>query len=98
MQCGKLLYPLAEMLLLCILTVLARAENITDIARFGEKNSICCAVFAPSRRARRPMTISAKAQSCRLRRRLSRQFGRRVIPSPDSPELHAAFALAPPDN
>jgi predicted transposase YbfD/YdcC len=31
------MYPLAEVLLLCLLAVLAGAETITDIARFGEK-------------------------------------------------------------
>src|SRR5271156_5259916 len=36
-QRGKVMYPLAEGLLLCLLAVLAGAETITDIARFGEK-------------------------------------------------------------
>src|SRR5277367_5534751 len=36
-QRGKVVYPLAEVLLLCLLAVLAGAETITDIARFGEK-------------------------------------------------------------
>ncbi len=35
-QKGKIMYPLAEVLLLCLLAVLAGAETITDIARFGE--------------------------------------------------------------
>ena len=36
-QAGKLTYRLDEILLLCLLAVLAGAEAFTDIARFGEK-------------------------------------------------------------
>jgi hypothetical protein len=36
-QPGKVIYPLDEVLLLCLLAVLAGAEAFTDIARFGEK-------------------------------------------------------------
>jgi predicted transposase YbfD/YdcC len=36
-QRGKVVNPLDEVLLLCLLAVLAGAETITDIARFGEK-------------------------------------------------------------
>jgi len=36
-QAGKVEYPLAEILLLSLLAVLAGAEAFTDIARFGEK-------------------------------------------------------------
>ena len=36
-QRGKVVYPLDEVLLLCLLAVLAGAETIVDIARFGEK-------------------------------------------------------------
>ena len=36
-QPGKVVYPLDEILLLCLLAVLAGAETFTDIARFGEK-------------------------------------------------------------
>ena len=36
-QLGKVSYPLDEVLLLALLAVLAGAETITDIARFGEK-------------------------------------------------------------
>jgi predicted transposase YbfD/YdcC len=36
-QAGKVIYPLAEVLLLCLLAVLAGAETFVDIARFGEK-------------------------------------------------------------
>lgn len=36
-QAGKVVYPLREILLLCLMAVLAGAETFTDIARFGEK-------------------------------------------------------------
>jgi len=36
-QRGKVIYPLDEVLLLCLLAVLAGAETFCDIARFGEK-------------------------------------------------------------
>lgn len=36
-QPGKVRYPLDEILLLCLLAVLAGAEAFTDIARYGEK-------------------------------------------------------------
>jgi predicted transposase YbfD/YdcC len=36
-QQGKVIYPLAEVLLLCLLAVLAGAETFVDIALFGEK-------------------------------------------------------------
>ncbi|KAA5594932.1 ISAs1 family transposase, partial [Blastochloris sulfoviridis] len=36
-QRGKVMYPLQEVLLLCLLAVLAGAETFVDIARFGEK-------------------------------------------------------------
>lgn len=36
-QPGKVTYPLKEVLLLCLVAVLAGAEAITDIARFGER-------------------------------------------------------------
>ncbi len=34
-QAGKVIYPLPEVLLLCLLAVLAGAETFVDIARFG---------------------------------------------------------------
>lgn len=46
-QRGKVLYPLAEVLLLCLLAVLAGAETITDIARFGEKKLDLLRRFRP---------------------------------------------------
>src|SRR5580700_5224962 len=36
-QAGKVRYPLAEVLLLCLLAVLAGAETFVDIALFGDK-------------------------------------------------------------
>ena len=36
-QRGKVMYPLDEVLLLCLLAVLAGAETFVDIARFGDK-------------------------------------------------------------
>ena len=36
-ELGKVIYPLDEVLLLCLLAVLAGAEAFVDIARFGEK-------------------------------------------------------------
>jgi predicted transposase YbfD/YdcC len=36
-QRGKVVYPLDEIVLLCLLAILAGAETIVDIARFGEK-------------------------------------------------------------
>jgi hypothetical protein len=46
-QPGKVMYPLAEVLLLCLLAVLAGAETITDIARFGEKKLDLLRRFRP---------------------------------------------------
>jgi predicted transposase YbfD/YdcC len=46
-QKGKIMYPLAEVLLLCLLAVLAGAETITDIARFGEKKIDLLRRFLP---------------------------------------------------
>ncbi len=36
-QRGKVIYPLDEVLLLCLLAVLAGAESFVQIARFGAK-------------------------------------------------------------
>ncbi len=46
-QRGKVVYPLAEVLLLCLLAVLAGAETITDITRFGEKKLDLLRRFRP---------------------------------------------------
>ena len=48
-QPGKVTYPLDEVLLLCLLAVLAGAETIVDIARFGEKKLELLRRFRPFR-------------------------------------------------
>ena len=48
-QLAKVKYPLAEVLLLCLLAVIAGAETITDIARFGEKKLALLRRFRPFR-------------------------------------------------
>ena len=55
-QCGKVMYPLDEVLLLCLLAVLAGAETFTDIARFGDKKRTLCAGSGHSATARQPTT------------------------------------------
>jgi predicted transposase YbfD/YdcC len=47
-QLGKVVYPLEEILLLCLLAVLAGAESFVDIARFGEKKRDLLRRFRPS--------------------------------------------------
>ena len=46
-QPGKVIYPLDEILLLCLLAVLAGAETFTDISRFGEKKLALLRRFRP---------------------------------------------------
>jgi predicted transposase YbfD/YdcC len=46
-QRGKVCYPLDEVLLLCLMAVLAGAETITDIARFGQKKLDLLRRFRP---------------------------------------------------
>jgi predicted transposase YbfD/YdcC len=48
-QCAKVMYPLDEVLLLCLLAVLAGAETVTDIARFGDKKLQLLRRFRPFR-------------------------------------------------
>jgi predicted transposase YbfD/YdcC len=48
-QRGKVIYPLDEVLLLCLMAVLAGAETIVDIARFGEKKLSLLRRFRPFR-------------------------------------------------
>jgi len=48
-QLGKVVYPLAEVLLLCLLAVLGGAETFVDIARFGEKKLELLRRFRPFR-------------------------------------------------
>src|SRR5471030_549997 len=46
-QAGKVRYPLSEVLLLCLLAVLAGAESFVDIACFGEKKLELLRRFLP---------------------------------------------------
>jgi predicted transposase YbfD/YdcC len=46
-QAAKVVYPLEEVLLLCLLAVLAGAETFTDIARFGTKKLDLLRRFLP---------------------------------------------------
>src|ERR1700680_4329195 len=48
-QRGKVIYPLDEVLLLCLLAVLGGAETFVDIARFGEKKTGLLRRFRPFR-------------------------------------------------
>lgn len=48
-QRGKVVYPLAEVLLLCLLAALGGAETFVDIARFGEKKLALLRRFRPFR-------------------------------------------------
>jgi hypothetical protein len=48
-QAGKVVYPLEEIVLLCLLAVLAGAETFTDIARFGTKKLALLRRFRPFR-------------------------------------------------
>lgn len=48
-QAGKVVYPLDEVLLLCLLATLAGAEAFTDIARFGVKKLDLLRRFRPFR-------------------------------------------------
>jgi predicted transposase YbfD/YdcC len=48
-QAGKVIYPLDEILLLCLLAVLAGSETFTEIARFGEKKLALLRRFRPYR-------------------------------------------------
>ena len=48
-QCAKVMYPLEEVLLLCLLAVLAGAETVTDIARFGDRKLHVLRRFRPFR-------------------------------------------------
>jgi len=48
-QRGKVMYPLDEVLLLCLLAVLGGAETFVDIARFGEKKLDLLRRFRPFR-------------------------------------------------
>jgi hypothetical protein len=46
-QPGKVIYPLDEVLLLCLLAVLAGVETVVDIALFGERKLDLLRRFRP---------------------------------------------------
>ena len=48
-QRGKVMYPLDEILLLCLLAVIAGADTFTDIARFGQRKLDLLRRFRPFR-------------------------------------------------
>jgi len=48
-QHGKVMYPLDEVLLLCLLAVVAGADTFVDIARFGSKKIDLLRRFRPFR-------------------------------------------------
>jgi hypothetical protein len=58
-QAGKVLYPLEEILLLCLLAALAGAETFVDIARFGQKKLDLLRRFRPFRDGTPRMTTWA---------------------------------------
>jgi DDE_Tnp_1-associated/Transposase DDE domain len=66
-QQGKVTYPLDEILLLCLLAVLAGAETFVDIALFGCKKPSFYAASARSRTARLRTTISGHSGGARRR-------------------------------
>jgi hypothetical protein len=55
-QAGKVIYPLDEVLLLCLLAVLAGAESFVDIARFGETKIDLLRQFRSFRDGKWPFT------------------------------------------
>ena len=64
-QQGKVTYPLDEILLLCLLAVLAGAETFTDIALFGEQEARpACAASARFATARRRTITWAISWPC----------------------------------
>ncbi len=63
-QQGKVDYPLEEILLLCLIAVLAGAETITDIALFGRKKLALLRRFRPFANARRRTTTLATSSPC----------------------------------
>ena len=60
-QSTKVRYLLAEVLLLCLLAVIAGAETITDIARFGDKKLDLLRRFRPFRDGTPPQGAPAPA-------------------------------------
>jgi len=77
-QRGKAVYPLEEILLLCLLAVIAGADSLIDIARFGEKKLDLLRRFRPFRGGheirclsgarRRPRSSPALSRSALARR------------------------------
>lgn len=64
-QRAKVMYPLPEVLLLCLLAVLAGAETVTGIAPASARRSWrCCAGSGRSAKARRRMIIWATSSRC----------------------------------
>jgi hypothetical protein len=78
-QAGKVLYPLAEVVLLRPLAVLAGAETFVDITRFGQKKLDLLRRFRPFRDGT-PSHLSPRRHLCDARRRkipaLLRRLGR----------------------
>ena len=65
-QGGKVVYPLDEVLLLCLLAVLAGADSFVEIARFGTKKRELLRRFRPF--ADRRMIILATSSPRSMRR------------------------------
>ena len=65
-QAGKVIYPLPEVLLLCLLAVLAGAETFVDIARFGEKKIALLRRFRRFAMGRPPMITSVTFFLCSM--------------------------------
>jgi hypothetical protein len=63
-QCGKVTYPLDEVLLLCLLAVLAGAETFVDIARFRSKKLALLRRFRPFRDGIQPRRNPQYALAC----------------------------------
>ncbi len=70
-QQGKVIYPLKEVLLLCLLAVLAGAETFTDIALFGEKKLGLLRRFLPFGNGTPRMTGLARSLPRSMRRYFS---------------------------
>ena len=63
-QRAKGLYPLDEVLLLCLLGVLAGSESWVEISKYGEKKLDFLRRFRPSPKAPPPTTNSALSSRC----------------------------------
>lgn len=70
-QAGKVRYPLSEVLVLCLLGILAGAETICDIARFGDKKLALLRRFRPFEAGPPPRTITSAISWPRSTPRLS---------------------------